>query len=414
MCITMESGPLTLQIADFDYTLPEDRIAAQPLPNREDSKLLVYRHGSLSDSHYRNIAEQLPVDGLMFFNNTRVIGARILFSKPTGGVIEIFLLQPADRSLALEQALQQHSPVEWKCLIGGASKWKAGMILSRPTDPDKPDALLYARYVGKNEEDFTIELSWTAENLTLYEVLQSGGNIPLPPYIKRKADATDSLRYQTTFSSIPGSVAAPTAGLHFTPDIINSIRARGIQVNFLTLHVGAGTFKPVKSERIGQHEMHAEQFSIQRSQLETLLRHPGQPVIAVGTTTLRTLESLYWIGNLLHQHPELSAAELEISQWHPYTQQEEITVHTALENILEWMNRRNADTLTTSTRIMIAPGYSFKLVDILVTNFHQPKSTLLLLVSAFTGNNWHNVYDHALKNDYRFLSYGDGCLLFRH
>lgn len=413
MCINMESGPLNLQIADFDYVLPEKRIAAHPLPNRDDSRLLVCQHGSISDDHYRNIAEYLPADGLLFFNNTRVIGARILFTKPSGGVIEIFLLRPSDQSMPFEQALQKHSPVEWNCLIGGASKWKAGMILTRPTDPGKPDEVLSARYIRKNEEDFTIELSWTAENLTLYEVLQSGGNIPLPPYIKRKADTTDNLRYQTTFSSIPGSVAAPTAGLHFTPSTIDSIRAKGIQVNFITLHVGAGTFKPVKSERIGEHEMHAEQFSIQRSQIETLLRHPKQPVIAVGTTTLRTLESLYWIGNLLQRQPELRAAELEIGQWHPYTQQEEINVHAALENILDWMNRNKVDTLTTSTRIMIAPGYSFKLVNILVTNFHQPKSTLLLLVSAFTGNNWHNIYDHALRNDYRFLSYGDGCLLFR-
>lgn len=406
------TDPRTLSIKDFSYTLPEDRIAKYPLEERDASKLLVYKEGIIQEDLYKNIASHIPADLLLVFNDTKVVEARLLFQKPTGGVIEIFCLEPHEQYTDVTTAMQQKEKVFWKCLVGGASKWKHGQVLEKKLSLQSTEFILKAKYIGKEADSFIIELSWNNPSLSFAEVLHLAGAIPLPPYIKREAEKTDTERYQTIYASHDGSVAAPTAGLHFTTHIFEKLNERNIQKDFVTLHVGAGTFKPVKSDIMDQHQMHAEYFSVSKQTIFNIIDHLDKNIIAVGTTTLRTLESLYWLGAM---KSGIGNLELGISQWVPYEINEmNISPKESLSFLLEWMEKNNRESIISKTQIIITPGYQFKIVKGLITNFHQPQSTLLLLVAAFAGNNWKKIYDYALENGFRFLSYGDGCLLWLH
>ncbi|HEY4110665.1 S-adenosylmethionine:tRNA ribosyltransferase-isomerase [Puia sp.] len=398
--------PQDIPIADYRYQLPEDRIAFHPLTERDASKLLIYRRGAISEDIYRNIAAWLPAESLLIFNNTRVVEARIEFRKPTGARIEIFCLEPPAEYGGIANALMQTGEVKWKCLIGGASKWKPGQILRK----EMPAGLvLEARYLERSGDSFLIGLSWTPATLSFGELLHQAGFIPLPPYIHRDAEAADSRRYQTIYAQHDGSVAAPTAGLHFTETIFQSLAAKNIGHGFVTLHVGAGTFLPVKSATLGGHPMHIEFIDVSREFIvrlrETLLT--GKPVIAVGTTSARTLETLYWLG--------LSGPDLTVGQWDAYAGHDKsIPAVKALSMLLDKMEKAGVPRLMTTTQLLITPGYDWKIVQGLVTNFHQPESTLLLLIASFVGEDWRKIYTHALEHGFRFLSYGDGCLLLNH
>lgn len=407
------TDPRTLSIKDFTYSLPEERIAKYPLAERDASKLLIYNEGNISEDVYRNISDHIPPNSLLVFNDTKVVEARLLFQKQTGGVIEIFCLEPHQQYPDITTAMLQHEKVLWHCLIGGASKWKHGQILEKKIIYNSKECVLQARYVEKISDSFIVELSWNDSSLSFAEVLHLFGAIPLPPYIKREVEQSDSERYQTVYAHYEGSVAAPTAGLHFTEKVFESLTQKNIDKDFVTLHVGAGTFKPVKSETMQEHEMHAEYFTVSKALIQNLLDHLDKNIIAIGTTSLRTLESLYWLGVetthalSLHEKPE-------ITQWEVYDRNKKnISTKEALNNLLERMNEQRLDHLTAKTQIIIAPGYQFRIVNGLVTNFHQPQSTLLLLVAAFIGQDWKKVYDYALENNFRFLSYGDGSLLWR-
>jgi S-adenosylmethionine:tRNA ribosyltransferase-isomerase len=404
------TDPRTLSIKDFTYSLPEERIAKYPLVERDASKLLIYKERDISEDVYQNIADHIPSNSLLVFNDTKVVEARLLFQKSTGGVIEIFCLEPHQQYADITTAMLQHKKVLWHCLIGGASKWKHGQILEKKIAHNLKELVLHARYVEKLTDSFVVELSWNESTLSFAEVLHLFGAIPLPPYIKREAEKSDSERYQTLYAHYEGSVAAPTAGLHFTERVFEKLKEKKIDKDFVTLHVGAGTFKPVKSEIMQEHEMHAEYFTVSKSLVQNLVDHLDK-IIAVGTTSLRTLESLYWLG--AKKSEVGSQKSEEITQWEVYNNVSEISVKESLNNLIERMNKKGLDHLTTKTQIIIAPGYQFKIVTGLVTNFHQPQSTLLLLVAAFIGKDWRNVYDYALKNNFRFLSYGDGSLLWR-
>ena len=406
------TDPRTLSIKDFTYSLPEERIAKYPLTERDASKLLIYKERDISEDIYKNIVDHIPSDSLLVFNNTKVVAARLLFQKPTGGVIEIFCLEPHEQYPDISSAMLQHEKVLWHCLIGGASKWKHGQILEKKISYNSNEIVLNARYVEKVGDSFVVELSWNDPSFSFAEVLHLFGVIPLPPYIKREAEASDAERYQTVYAHYEGSVAAPTAGLHFTNTVFEKLNEKNIQKDFVTLHVGAGTFKPVKAEVMREHEMHAEHFTVSRSLIQNLIDHPDKNIIAVGTTSLRTLESLYWLG--VKQSTVNSSQSLEITQWEVYDHVGiNIPAKEALENLMKWMDERDLNNLTAKTQIIIAPGYQFKIVNSLVTNFHQPQSTLLFLVAAFIGNDWRKVYKYALENNFRFLSYGDGSLLWR-
>ncbi len=406
--------PKLLSIKDFTYNLPEEKIAFHPLAHRDESKLLIYRDGNIQESTYKNIAEQIPSGSLMIFNNTKVVEARLLFQKPTGGVIEIFCLEPHESYPDITTAMNQVGKVQWLCLIGGASKWKPGMILSLPLQIGDKNYLLEASYIEKRTDCFVIELRWDCP-VSFAEVLHYAGHVPLPPYIKRADERADKTRYQTVFAQHEGSVAAPTAGLHFTENILNHLADRNIQTDFVTLHVGAGTFKPVKADIMENHEMHYEWIEVKQSLISSLMQHRETPIVAVGTTSMRTLESLYWLGTKLLHHPNIFDNQLPIlTQWECYEIQHQPTLGEALEALLHYMQKNNRDRLLAKTQIIIAPGYNFKVVEGLVTNFHQPASTLLLLVAAFIGNDWKKVYDYALQHNFRFLSYGDGNLLWRY
>jgi len=418
------TDPRQLSILDFTYELPDDRIARYPLPERDASKLLVYREGHISDDCYRNISAHIPENSLLVFNNTRVVEARLLFQKPTGGVIEIFCLEPHEQYPDITSAMMQKGNVLWHCLVGGASKWKRGQVLEKKIRTGGGDFILRAQYREKNPGSFVIEMSWTPAGCSFAEMLHRAGAIPLPPYLKRNAEESDKTRYQTVYAEKEGSVAAPTAGLHFTERVLESLRAKQIGMEYLTLHVGAGTFKPVKSETMQEHEMHAEWIDVPRSAIEHLLEHTNKPVIAVGTTSLRTLESLYWLGVKSREAglPAVASAKAgggrresgTLGQWEAYDlAKKNIPVKEALQSLLEWMRKNKQERLISKTQILIAPGYPFKIVNGLITNFHQPQSTLLLLVAALIGGDWKKVYTHALVNGYRFLSYGDGSLLWR-
>lgn len=404
--------PSTLSIQEFTYELPEERIARYPLAERDSSKLLVYRNGKISESVYRNLAAELPPESLLVFNNTRVVEARLLFQKETGGIIEIFCLEPGDQYADITSAMLQKGKVYWKCLVGGAKKWKEG-----PLRMEIQSLVIEARKVAQQNDSFIIELSWNNAALSFAELLHAAGSIPLPPYLNRKTEAADKERYQTIYAEQDGSVAAPTAGLHFTPHVFETLQQKNIHTAFVTLHVGAGTFKPVKASTMGEHEMHAEFIEVSAALIRQLINQrinrPAAGIIAVGTTSLRTLESIYWLGVKVMAAPDIAAPELQLHQWEPYElQEQDILTNTALEALLQWMERQQLQQLITKTQIIIAPGYRFRIISGLITNFHQPQSTLLLIVAAITGNDWKRIYGYAMENDFRFLSYGDGCLLW--
>ncbi len=403
------SNPRHIQIKDYNYDLPDERIAKYPLLKRDDSQLLVYREGQITDRKFSSIAEYIPDDSLMIFNNTRVIQARLHFQKETGASIEIFCLdpyEPHDYNLIF----QSTEKCSWYCMIGNLKKWKGG-VLYKDINIDGTLIHLNAEKVRSAGSNHIIEFTWSNPDFTFADILDAAGELPIPPYLNRDTEEKDKETYQTLYSKIIGSVAAPTAGLHFTEKVFQDIRNKGIKKDEVTLHVGAGTFKPVKSETIDHHEMHSEFISVRQGTIENLLNHKGD-VIAVGTTSVRTLESLYYIGASLQNDPDMK--DLKVGQWQPYNNDNNtISKEKALQNILDYLNRYSLEVLLADTQIMIVPGYEFKIVNGIVTNFHQPQSTLLLLVSAFVKGDWKSIYTHALTHGYRFLSYGDSSLLFR-
>lgn len=405
--------PKDISIKDFTYSLPEEKIAVYPLAERDASRLLTYKDGTISEDTYKNISQHIPQDSLLVFNNSKVVEARLLFQKPTGGVIEIFCLEPGEQYADITAAMHQTGKVYWQCLVGGASKWKHGQVLEKNIRNGNDTITLQASYVEKKAGSFVIGLSWQPAHLSFAELLHHAGAIPLPPYLKREAEASDSDRYQTIYAHNEGSVAAPTAGLHFTESIFQSLADKNISTDYVTLHVGAGTFKPVKADTMAGHDMHSEFIDVQKELIEQLLLHLDTTIVAVGTTSMRTLESLYWLG-VQSAAGSLNAEEhLLVEQWEPYENEEaNISVKESLAALLKWMGERDMKRIIARTQIIIAPGYKPRIVKGLITNFHQPQSTLLLLVAALVGNNWRQIYSYALQNGFRFLSYGDGCLLW--
>jgi S-adenosylmethionine:tRNA ribosyltransferase-isomerase len=403
--------PQQLTIQDYTYTLPDEKIAYFPLAARDASKLLVYQQGQITETVFTTIDTYLPEHALLVFNNTKVVAARLLFQKASGGVIEIFCLEPHGVNLDITTAMLQQGQVQWQCLVGGASKWKPGVVLEKVIDIGHTTITLQATLSGKTEGGFIIQFNWTPVHLSFAEVLHAAGVMPLPPYIKRKADNTDDTRYQTVYAKEEGSVAAPTAGLHFTDAVIKSIQARHITPAYLTLHVGAGTFKPVKAATMEAHDMHAEWIDVSRDFIEQLATHPDQ-VVAVGTTSMRTLETLYWLGvKCLRDSNFDLTGQVHLSQWECYNLPQQFTTKEALEALAIMLAQQNLSRLMATTQIIITPGYTPRVVHALVTNFHQPQSTLLLLVAACIGDDWRKVYDYALTHQFRFLSYGDSSLL---
>ena len=401
-----------IQIKDYNYDLPDERIAKFPLAERDSSKLLVYNKGEVSEDVFTSLPEYLPANSLMVFNNTRVIQARLHFRKDTGAMIEIFCLEPSS-PIDYQQNFASKEGCTWICLVGNLKKWKQG-TLNRKLSVGGKEVTFTAR---KGEEhpggSHYVTFSWDDRDVSFAEILDAVGELPIPPYLNRKTEESDKRTYQTVYSKVKGSVAAPTAGLHFTEKVLHAIDEAGITREELTLHVGAGTFKPVKSDEIEGHEMHSEYIVVKRQTIQRLIEHGGQ-AIAVGTTSVRTLESLYYIGVKLQDHPDLSEDELHIEQWMPYdyaSKEQELPVVQALQNIDDYLERQGLNALHTSTQIIIAPGYEYKIVKMMVTNFHQPQSTLLLLVSAFVHGDWRKIYDYALSHGFRFLSYGDSSLL---
>ena len=416
----MKINPRHIHIADYNYPLTDERIAKFPLKERDHSKLLLYRGGEVSEDVFYNLPKYLPENALMVFNNTKVIQARIYFRKfsadgaRTGALIEVFLLEPA-APRDYEQMFQTRGKCSWMCLVGNSKKWKQGELY-RQIDI-KGQTLTLSATRERQEKGELVTLRWDNDSVSFAEIIDAAGELPIPPYLNRKTQESDKTTYQTVYSKINGSVAAPTAGLHFTTEVLQALDAHGIDREELTLHVGAGTFKPVKSEEIEGHEMHTEHFTVSRQTIEKLIAH-GCEAIAVGTTSVRTLESLYYIGRKLLANPELTEEELHVNQWEPYEVERQQTAPPlgegrgeVLNAILAWMERNHLPSLHASTQIIIAPGYEYKIVKMLVTNFHQPQSTLLLLVSAFVKGDWHKIYDYALSHDFRFLSYGDSSLL---
>ena len=404
--------PKHIQIKDYNYPLPDERIAKFPLAERDTSKLLVYQQGNISQDHFRSLPDYLPQGALMIFNNTRVVRARLHFRKATpaqnenslGALIEIFILEPA-MPVEYQENFLSRGKCSWYCMVGNLKKWKTG-ALHQEICIGEEKVTLSASRTGTHGTSHEIEFSWDS-NHTWAEVLEATGELPIPPYLNRNTEQSDLTTYQTVYSKIKGSVAAPTAGLHFTPEVLSALDAHGIDREEVTLHVGAGTFKPVKSEEIGDHDMHTEHIAVRRETIEKLIRYEGK-AIAVGTTSVRTLESLYYMGILAMQGKE----DLHVEQWMPYESDTKgIDTCQALSALLEYMDKRNIDVLHSSTQIIIAPGYDFHIVKVMITNFHQPQSTLLLLVSAFVKGDWHSIYDYALANDFRFLSYGDSSIL---
>ena len=406
--------PKDISILDYTYELPEEKIAIFPMSERQDAKLLIYKEGIIEEDQYKNIAQYLPANSLLVFNDTRVIQARILFQKATGGVIEIFCLEPHESINEYSLLMAQKERIKWKCLIGGASKWKEGELVKNFTLQGEP-AELRAQLIEKITDAYVVELSWKPAHLSFAEIIEQAGDTPLPPYIKRKASPADKERYQTVYAKQDGSVAAPTAGLHFTPSIFSTLAAKNIKTEYVTLHVGAGTFKPVKAALLQDHPMHAEWLDVSSQTIHQLIENIDNAIIAVGTTALRTLESLYWMGVKAALQPELKLAELVIHQWDVYGDDLyncQLSPSVAFEALLNWMKTNHSERMIAQTQILIAPGYRYRVVKAIVTNFHQPQSTLLLLVAAAIGEDWKKLYQFALENNYRFLSYGDGSLLF--
>lgn len=400
-----------LHISRYDYHLPDEKIAKYPLQERDASKLLVYKDSEITTFHFHQLPDLLPSDSLLLFNNTKVIHARLLFQKETGAQIEVFCLSPfspADYVINF----QQRERCAWHCMIGNAKRWKDG-VLEMQIPIGEAVVRLRAEKEASSGSDTIVQFSWDNEMFTFSELLEIAGKLPIPPYLNRSSEASDDDTYQTVYSRSEGSVAAPTAGLHFTERVLHQLRENGASTTEVTLHVGAGTFKPVKTETIGDHEMHTEFISVPREAIEQLVGHDGK-VIAVGTTSIRTLESLYYIGRKLEGNPRMSNSELAVKQWEPYQDSfPEIDPKKALRNILHYLDEFGLQQLISATQLMIVPGYEFHYPDAIITNFHQPQSTLLLLISAFVGEDWRKIYDYALENDYRFLSYGDSSLLWK-
>ena len=399
-----------IDINDYHYDLPSDRIAQYPAGKRDGSKLLIFKNDRISKDTFRKIDDYLPPGSLLVFNNTRVIRARILFQKTTGANIEILCLEPLS-PFDYTLSFSSKEPVEWKCIVGNLKKWKSGILIT----VFKYNNNLYtlrAERLQSDGETCRIKFSWNSCGISFGEVIESAGHIPLPPYINREEKKEDIERYQTVYSSVKGSVAAPTAGLHFTDYVFKKIRERGIKTVELTLHVGAGTFQPVKATDIYKHEMHCEHFSVDAKTIELILANYGK-VIGVGTTSVRTLESLYWLGVKLIQNPLENSKNLSLGQWDAYRMSKGVSVMESLGALLNCMNQLNVSYLQAGTSIMIVPGYEFRIIDGMITNFHQPRSTLLLLISAWTGNKWKDIYNFALNNKFRFLSYGDSSLLLK-
>ena len=397
-----------IRIEEFNYPLPDERIAKFPLTKRDESKLLVYRNGKIDEAVFKQLSDYLPQGSMLVYNNTRVIQARMLFQKETGAQIEVFCLEPViPHDYAL--VFQQTESCSWLCLVGNLKKWKEG-ALHKTIRMDDKEVVLSAERIKTTGDSHLVRFSWNNPQVTFAELLDAAGILPIPPYLHRETRESDLQTYQTVYSKIKGSVAAPTAGLHFTPEVLAGLDAKGFTREEVTLHVGAGTFKPVKSEVIGDHEMHTEFISVRRSSIENIRTNLGR-IIAVGTTSVRTLESLYYMGRTLVNNPDATSEELVVTQWTPYNDTEEVPAHEALTALLDYLDRNQTDTLLSATQIMIAPGYEFKIVKGIITNFHQPKSTLLLLISAFVNGNWKSIYNYALDNDFRFLSYGDSSLL---
>lgn len=388
-------------IEDYNYSLPESRIAQFPLEQRDQSKLLVYDGGEISEDVFSSISNYISDGSLMIFNDTKVIHARLLFKKETGAEIEIFCLEPKEPYSDHQLAFAATSGVVWNCLVGNNKKWKQGKLKLQ-----NEKYSLTAERIEQSGDSFLIRFEWSPAEKSFATIIDELGKIPLPPYINRPADDTDNSRYQTLFAQHDGSVAAPTAGLHFTQDVFSSLKKKNIQTSFITLHVGAGTFKPVSVKNISEHAMHTEVFSVERILMEKILQN-HEKIVAVGTTTVRTLESLYWAGlNLIREKNN----PFEIDQWVPYqAAQGKISAGEALQAIIDFCEKNKTDHIIGNTRLMIVPGYQYRIVNAMVTNFHQPKSTLLLLVAAFIGERWKEAYQYALNNNFRFLSYGDVC-----
>ena len=408
-----------IYIDSFDYPLPDERIAKFPLSQRDTSKLLVYKNAIITESVFSKLADYIPQDSLLVYNNTRVIQARLIFHKETGARIEVFCLEPLVPS-DYAQSLGATSGCTWRCMVGNVKKWKEG-ILSKTVESNGKTYLLNAELLETEDNTHSIHFTWDCPDIHFAGILEKAGELPIPPYLHRKTEESDLTTYQTVYSKIKGSVAAPTAGLHFTPEVFESLKIKNIETEELTLHVGAGTFQPVKTATIDKHHMHTEVISVHRSTIQHLIQKAGN-IIAVGTTSVRTLESLYYIGKNLTPNAfpggeangeSSNVLSLHVSQWEPYENQSEISTVQALQNILDYLDNNKLTTLHADTQIMIKPGYIFHLVNGIITNFHQPKSTLLLLVSAFVDGHWTNIYDYAMDNDFRFLSYGDSSMLLR-
>ena len=396
-----------IAIAEYDYPLPDERIAKYPLAVRDTSKLLLYKSGEIIEEKFSNLPGFIPQGALMVFNNTRVIQARLRFRKETGAQIEVFCLEP-EQPADYQQMFQETEECVWQCLVGNSSRWKGG-VLSQVINIAGVDVTLSVERISSVDGANLVRFSWNG-GFSFAELLDAAGELPIPPYLNRKTEENDKNTYQTVYSKIKGSVAAPTAGLHFTPAVLAALDATGVQRGEVTLHVGAGTFKPVKSELIADHAMHEEYIEVQRGLIERLVA-AGGAAVAVGTTSVRTLESLYFLGELVYQSPDIAEDELFVGQWTPYNKPHTLSAVESLHALLRWLDAKGLDRVHSHTQIMIAPGYEFRIVKAIVTNFHQPKSTLLLLVSAFIGDDWRKVYDYALENDFRFLSYGDSSLL---
>ena len=403
--------PKEISIQDYTYHLPEEKIALHPLPQRDASKLLIYKKGKLEESVFKNITDFLPENTLLIFNNTKVINARLRFKKASGANIEIFCLEPAEAINEYSSIMSKTQTVRWKCFIGGASKWK-NELLEKKIVVDGKTITLYASLIEKIPDAYIVALSWQPSHYSFACIIDAAGDVPLPPYIKRNTEIEDTNRYQTIFAKEDGSVAAPTAGLHFTENIFKKMKEKNIEKSFVTLHVGAGTFKPVKAATMQGHDMHSEYIDVSVETIRKLISNTGN-IAAVGTTSLRTIETLYWLGVKASLQPELK--NLQLHQWEVYLPElvnANMSAAAALEALADWMKKNNLQQIFTKTQLLIAPGYTFKMASMLITNFHQPQSTLLLLVAAAIGNHWKEVYNYALENNFRFLSYGDGNLIF--
>ncbi len=429
-------NPRDIQISDYNYELPEDRIAKYPLKQRDQSKLLVWRNGQIEERRFCNLPELVPAGSMIVFNNTKVIQARLHFRKPTGGMVEVFCLEPEAPKDYQQNFASEHECV-WTCLVGNSKKWKSGSLSMEVVLKDGRQTILYCERAGELGPSQMIRFYWDNpqpeveghHGVSFAQILDAIGELPIPPYLNRETEESDKDTYQTVYSRVKGSVAAPTAGLHYTEEVLGQLKGNNVNLQYLTLHVGAGTFKPVKSQTIEGHDMHTEFISVPKSVIQSILdfksqQHPssvsGQPLlIATGTTSVRTLESLYYVGEKLKQNPMAHPEELVVHQWEPYDASHTMTLVEALQHILDYLQVNHLDNLVTATQILIAPGFNYRVIDAIVTNFHMPQSTLLLLVSALVdgdsleGENWHRIYQYAMEHDFRFLSYGDSSILFR-